>query len=79
MTPLLTTVATYAVALAGVGGFLRILWAANRRIHKIIDVLDFMEAEMKPNHGSSLRDAIDRVETGLTEHIKYHMNKGEIA
>ena len=79
MTPLLTTIATYSVAIAGIGGLLRAAWAANRRLHRIIDVLDFMEAELKPNHGSSLRDAIDRVEKDLADHIKYHMDKGESA
>ena len=71
-----SNIATDVVALAGIGGLLRVWWKANRRLHRMLDVLDFVEAELKPNHGSSLRDAIDRLEKDLREHIEYHMDKG---
>jgi uncharacterized membrane protein len=30
-------------------------------------------AELKPNHGSSLRDAVDRIETKIDGHIHWHL------
>ena len=77
MTHIVTLVATYAVALAGIASGVRLWWKANRRLHRIIDVLEFVEAELKPNHGSSLRDAIDRLERDLSDHIKYHIRNGD--
>lgn len=34
--------------------------------------LSLIEKELKPNHGSTLRDAISRVETRLEDHIRSH-------
>lgn len=77
ITPVLSNVATDVVAIAGILGLIRVWWKANRRLHKIVDLLEFVEAELRPNHGSSLRDAIDRLETELSDHIAYHMDRGE--
>jgi uncharacterized membrane protein len=30
-------------------------------------------AELKPNHGSSLRDAVDRIESKIDGHIQWHL------
>jgi len=35
-----------------------------------------LRAELKPNHGSSMRDAIDRIERGLTE-VRHLIEKHE--
>ena len=32
-----------------------------------------MLAELKPNHGSSLRDAVDRIESKIDGHIQGHL------
>lgn len=34
-----------------------------------------MKHEMFPNSGKSMRDAIDRIENKLDNHIEWHMNK----
>lgn len=31
--------------------------------------IDRIDAELRPNHGSSLRDSVDRIERQLTDHI----------
>ncbi len=33
-----------------------------------------IEAEFQPDHGGSMRDAVNRLELGLTEHISHHQN-----
>lgn len=33
--------------------------------------------EMKPNGGSSMRDAINRIETKLDRHIEWHLEREE--
>lgn len=38
----------------------------------VLDRLAAIEAEFQPDHGSSLRDAIDRVERRLDAHIAQH-------
>lgn len=34
--------------------------------------LSLIEAELRPNHGGSLRDAVDRVEKRLDDHLTEH-------
>lgn len=34
--------------------------------------LGAIEAELRPNHGGSLRDAVDRVGQGLADHLAEH-------
>lgn len=34
-------------------------------------------AELKPNHGSSLRDAVDRIESKIDGHINWHLENKE--
>jgi hypothetical protein len=45
--------------------------------------MDEVHAEVTPNHGSSLKDAVDRTEAAvaeldkrMTEHIRYHPGRG---
>lgn len=33
--------------------------------------------ELKPNHGSSLRDAVDRIEQKIDAHIRWHLDRSE--
>jgi len=33
--------------------------------------------ELRPNHGSSLRDAVDRIETKIDSHIEWHLDRSE--
>jgi predicted thioredoxin/glutaredoxin len=40
------------------------------RVTELSDHIFWMQSELKPNHGSSLRDAIDRIEKRLETHIK---------
>jgi hypothetical protein len=40
------------------------------RFTELADGVMWLEMEMKPNHGSSLRDAIDRIEKRLEHHIE---------
>ena len=42
-----------------------LFFVIDARIRKIM-------AELKPNHGSSMRDAIDRIERRLDDHITTH-------
>ena len=39
----------------------------NALSRSVADNLREMQAELKPNHGSSMRDAIDRIEANLNE------------
>jgi hypothetical protein len=39
------------------------------RVTELSDHVFWMQSELKPNHGSSLRDAIDRIEKRLEGHI----------
>lgn len=34
-------------------------------------------AELKPNHGSSLRDAVDRIESKIDGHVVWHLENKE--
>jgi len=39
------------------------------RVTELADTVFWLQSELKPNHGSSLRDAIDRIERRLEGHI----------
>jgi hypothetical protein len=56
---------------ATVGGLileiLIILWGVFRHFNKIERRLDRMELEYKPNHGSSMRDAVNRIEKSIAK------------
>lgn len=45
-----------------------LFFVIDARIRKIM-------AELKPNHGSSLRDAVDRIERRMDDHITNHGDK----
>lgn len=54
----------------GVRGFLE-------RQHRIMGAVDFVERELRPNGGSSLRDAVDKLvhRTNILEHQVLHKDK----
>lgn len=72
-----------AGAVVAGAGALALLWRAERRARRLanrllgsgpeqpgaLDRLDDVWAQVHPNSGSSLRDAVDRVERDLAEHI----------
>jgi hypothetical protein len=33
--------------------------------------------ELRPNHGSSLRDAVDRIEAKIDSHVQWHLDRSE--
>ena len=41
-----------------------------QRVTELADHVYWMHSELKPNHGTSLRDAIDRIEKRLEGHIE---------
>ncbi len=47
-------------------GELRLL---RQRVTELADGVTWLEHELKPNHGTSLRDAVDRIEGRLESHI----------
>ena len=46
--------------------FAGLFFVIDARIRKIL-------AELKPNHGSSVRDAIDRIESKIDGHVQWHL------
>lgn len=40
------------------------------RVTELADGVFWLESELRPNHGSSLRDAVDRIERRLEQHIE---------
>jgi hypothetical protein len=40
------------------------------RVTELADGVFWLESELRPNHGSSLRDAVDRIERRLEHHIE---------
>jgi hypothetical protein len=63
------------VVAGGCIGVLRVVHNALSR--SVADNLKEMQAELRPNHGSSLRDAIDRIERNVDEvHIKLERHLG---
>jgi len=64
------------VALQAIG----VLWAAAAFTTKIKTRLDRIEAEYKPNHGTSMRDAINRIENKLSKlegRFEQHVEESE--
>lgn len=60
---------SYLIAIGGVAYFIyrRII----RPVHRLVVAIDaVIERELKPNHGSSLYDAITRVEGKLDAHLQ---------
>lgn len=43
--------------------------SVKHRLEDLASSVSWLEAEMRPNHGSSLRDAVDRLERMLSEHV----------
>ena len=48
--------------------FAGLFFVIDARIRKIL-------AELKPNHGSSVRDAIDRIESKIDGHVQWHLEE----
>lgn len=46
--------------------FAALFFVIDARIRRIL-------AELKPNHGSSVRDAVDRIEHKIDRHYEWHM------
>ena len=66
----------FSYAIAGIGASLvtvlcalgyAIVWLIRSQVRQI--------QELTPNHGTSLRDAVDRIETKLDNHIHWHLEK----
>lgn len=62
MTDAATTLVAIAAALTAIGVILRYLRRAWRSIMRVHHTVEAVAAEFRPNGGSSLRDAIDRIE-----------------
>ena len=57
-----------------------VLWASAAFITKIKTRLDRIESEYRPNHGSSMRDAINRIETKIAKlegRFEQHVDESE--
>lgn len=57
-----------------------IIWAVFRHFAKIDKRLGRIEAEYKPNHGSSMRDAINRIEQKIAKlegRFEQHVDESE--
>ena len=60
-----------AGGLVSIGVILRSLVAVYRWANRIDTALGFVEEQMKPNSGSSMRDSLDRIENRLTQVESY--------
>jgi hypothetical protein len=56
------------LAIVGIvsAAFGALLWVIDHRVNRILH-------EIKPNGGSSMRDAVDRIEGKIDRHIEWHM------
>jgi len=50
-------------------------WVIRAAVRKNMDELQSLKEQLHPNHGSSLRDAVDRIESKLDHHIDWHMDR----
>lgn len=48
--------------------FAGLFFVIDARVRRIL-------AELKPNHGSSVRDAIDRIESKIDGHVQWHLEE----
>lgn len=73
---LLETVAAKLVALAaGLAALvwlIRGLWRMFRKVDRIIEIVEYVEKEFRPNGGNSMRDKINSVDSKLTNHLNEH-------
>ena len=60
-----------AGGLVSVGVILKSLGAVYRWTRRIEKALSFVEEQMRPNGGSSMRDSLDRIENRLTQVESY--------
>jgi hypothetical protein len=60
-----------AGGLVSIGVILKSLVAVYKWANRIDKALGFVEEQMKPNSGSSLRDSLDRIENRLTQVESY--------
>jgi len=57
-----------------------VLWGVFRHFNKIERRLDRIEAEYKPNHGTSMRDAVNRIEQKIAKlegRFEQHVEESE--
>jgi phage-related minor tail protein len=63
----------WAAAVIGAAGILfKKVVAVVRFFQRLAVTMDVVATELKPNGGSSLRDAVNRIETRLDDHIEHH-------
>jgi hypothetical protein len=60
-----------AGGLVSVGVILKSIVAVHRWASRIERAMGFVEEQMRPNSGSSLRDSVDRIENRLTQVESY--------
>ena len=60
-----------AGGLVSIGVILKSLTAVYKWTKRIESALTFVEEQMRPNGGSSLRDSLDRIENRLTQVESY--------
>jgi dihydroorotate dehydrogenase len=64
---MLDEVSTWSEALLAGAGAVALVWAVMKRIYRMAKNVETVLAEMKPNGGGSMRDAVNRIETDLKE------------
>lgn len=61
-----------AAGLGALGWLLRRGWRAFKKIDQVLDLVELVEKEMRPNGGNSLRDKVNEVHTKLDAHLNEH-------
>lgn len=76
MNGILGSLALVAGAVVTAGGAATVLWRSIRWLYraarKAEQIMDFIEAQLTTNGGHSLRDAVDRIEHKIDDHIGQH-------
>lgn len=64
----LAKIAALGVALVGVGKGTMRVWQWTKRQSETLETLQAIAAELRPNHGTSIRDSLDRIEARQVTH-----------
>lgn len=64
----LAKLAALGVALVGVGKGTMRVWQWTKRQSETLETLQAIAAELRPNHGTSIRDSLDRIEARQVTH-----------
>ena len=75
MTSVAADVVSALASLGGLGGLAAALTALGA-VRRQRSSTDRLEAEMVPDHGTSLRDAVDRIEAGMDDLREEHRDLG---